>query len=139
MPKAKHWDDEVRREGGARLIAGVVAALASATIATAASPVDPGRRIAEKKCVACHAIGENDASTNPNAPPLRTLHTRYPIDALRYSFLKGMKVGHRDMPKFMLKPQQITDLLSYLQSLDPCGRPSSDKAAMAKCFAPMQP
>jgi mono/diheme cytochrome c family protein len=107
--------------------------------ASAAEPVDPGRRIAEQRCSGCHAIGENDSSPNLRAPPLRTLNVRYPIDALRPAFLEGMEVGHRDMPRFVLEPQEVTDLLSYLRSLDPCGKPSSDKSAMAKCFAPLKP
>ena len=121
------------------LIAGVVAGLMLTGVSTAAAPVDPGQRIAEQKCSACHAIGESDSSTNSNAPALRTLHTRYPIDGLRQAFLEGMEVGHRDMPRFVLAPQEVTDLLAYLRSLDPCGKPSSDQAAMAKCFAPMKP
>lgn len=121
------------------LIAGVVMGLILAAVSTAAVPIDPGQRIAEQKCSACHAIGESDSSTNPNAPAFRTLHTRYPIDSLRQAFLEGMEVGHRDMPEFVLEPQEVTDLLSYLRSLDPCGKRSSDQAAMARCFAPMRP
>jgi mono/diheme cytochrome c family protein len=102
------------------------------------APTSAGRQVAEQKCAGCHAIGEKDSSPNPKAPPLRELNTRYPIDALREAFLQGLEVGHRDMPTFTLAPQEVTDIVSYLRSLDPCGRPSSDKAAMAKCFAPMK-
>ncbi len=108
------------------------------TSASAASP-EPGLQVAIEKCSGCHAIREEGLSPNPHAPPLRTLNTRYPIDALRENFLKGMEVGHQDMPILILAPNEVTNLLVYLRSLDPCGKPSSDKAAMAKCFAPMAP
>jgi mono/diheme cytochrome c family protein len=106
------------------------------TCASAASP-EPGLQVAIEKCSGCHAIREEGPSPNPHAPPLRTLNTRYPIDALRENFLKGMEVGHQDMPILILAPEDVTNLLVYLRSLDPCSKPSSDKVAMAKCFAPM--
>ena len=112
-------------------------AVAAADMASAGS-IERGRQIAADKCSGCHATGEDDASPNPKAPPLRTLNTRYPIDALRENFIKGMEVGHQGMPTFVLDPEEATSLLAYLRRLDPCGRPSSDKAAMAKCFAPMK-
>ena len=103
-----------------------------------AAQADSGRQLAKQKCASCHAIGEDDSSSNPNAPPFRSLHRRYPVDALRKAFLQGLQVGHRDMPKFILTPQEITDMISFLRDLDPCGKPSSDKVAMAKCFAPIE-
>lgn len=97
-----------------------------------------GQALAKQKCASCHAIGEDDSSPNPNAPPFRSLHRRYPVDALREAFLKGLEVGHRDMPTFILTPQEITNIISFLRDFDPCGKPSSDNAAMAKCFAPIE-
>jgi mono/diheme cytochrome c family protein len=97
-----------------------------------------GRQLAEQKCAGCHAIGEADSSSNPRAPALRDLYRRYPVDGLRGAFAEGMEVGHRDMPRFILPPTEIDMLVDYLRSLNPCGKPSSDKAAMARCFAPMK-
>lgn len=97
-----------------------------------------GRASAEERCAGCHAIGETGASANKNAPTFRSLHTRYPFDALRPAFLKGMEVGHRDMPRFVMSSREIDDILSYLRSLDPCGKPSTDKIAMARCFEPLK-
>jgi mono/diheme cytochrome c family protein len=102
-------------------------------------PIPSGREIAERKCASCHAIGDNDSSPNPIAPPLRSLYRRYPVDGLREAFASGMEVGHRDMPRFTLAPAEIDQLVNYLRSLNPCGKPSSDKAAMRACFAPMAP
>lgn len=99
---------------------------------------DVGRQLVEQKCSACHATGEDGVSSNPNAPTFRSLYRRYPVGALRESFLKGLQVGHRNMPMFKLTPQETTNIITYLQDLNPCARASSDKAAMAKCFAPMK-
>jgi cytochrome c len=103
----------------------------------ASAPVPSGRQLAEQRCAGCHAIGEEDSSRNPRAPALRIIYRRYPVDGLREAFAKGLEVGHRDMPHFTLRPAEIDSLVDYLRSLNPCGRPSSDTAAMEKCFAPM--
>ena len=101
--------------------------------------VPSGQQLAEQKCAGCHAINETDSSPNPIAPALRTLYRRYPVDGLREAFANGMEVGHRDMPRFVLTPGEIDSLVDYLRSLNPCGKPSSDAAAMKECFSPMAP
>ena len=117
-------------------LAFLLGALTQASTASA-SALEDGREVAVRKCSGCHAIAEDGVSPNAKAPPFRVLNTRYPIDALRESFLKGIEVGH-EMPTFTLAPQEVTNLLIYLRSLDPCSKSSSDKAAMARCFAPMK-
>jgi cytochrome c len=104
--------------------------------ASAAAPT--GRQLAEQKCAGCHAIAEADTSPNPRSPALRDLYRRYPVDGLREAFANGLEVGHRDMPHFILKPAEINSLVDYLRSLNPCTKSSSDQAALAKCFAPME-
>lgn len=64
--------------------------------------------------------------------------TRRHVDALRESFLKGLQVGHRNMPLFKLTPEEINEIVGYLEDLNPCAKPSSDQAAMAACFSPME-
>jgi mono/diheme cytochrome c family protein len=103
------------------------------------APALSGEQLAARKCAGCHAIGERDSSANVNAPALRDLYRRYPVDGLRGAFANGMEVGHRDMPRFTFTPNEIDQLVDYLRSLNPCGKPSSDVAAMQACFAPMEP
>lgn len=103
-----------------------------------AGEVSRGRDLAERRCASCHAIGETNASPNRLAPPFRNLYRQYPVDALQPAFLKGLEVGHRDMPRFILRPQEVTGIIAFLQDLNPCRKPSSDDAAMARCFAPME-
>jgi mono/diheme cytochrome c family protein len=79
--------------------------------------VAQGRSIAETRCISCHAIGETGESRNPEAPPLRTLSERYPVNALEEAFAEGMLVGHPGMPEFRFEPREIDALLAYLESI----------------------
>ena len=110
----------------------LAAAIAGALILTAAAraaDLDPavarGRAFAEKNCGSCHAIGPSGASPLAKAPPFRTLHERYPVENLSEALAEGIVTGHPTMPEFRLDPDQITDLISYLKSLEPSpGRPA---------------
>src|SRR3546814_13780462 len=106
--------------------------------AGSAEEVSRGRDLAERRCASCHAIGETNASPNRLAPPFRSLYRQYPVDALQPAFLKGLEVDHRDMPRFILTTQEVTDIIPFLHDLNPCRKPSSDDAAMSRCFAPME-
>src|SRR6185503_13054058 len=81
--------------------------------------VQRGRAIAERNCATCHAVGRTGPSPYAAAPPFRTLHERYDVEALAEAFAEGIVVGHggaRQMPQFRLEPPQIDDLLAYLKS-----------------------
>ena len=77
-----------------------------------------GRAFARANCARCHAIDRVSKSPLKTAPPLRTLHNRYPIEALEEALAEGISTGHTDMPAFELSPAQIHDLLSYLKTLE---------------------
>jgi len=89
--------------------------------AWAAGNIDKGRQFVERNCARCHAIGLDDDSHMPEAPPLRTLHTRYPIDSLTEAFAEGIVTGHPQMPEFQLELDTISDLLAYIKSLSGTG------------------
>ena len=83
--------------------------------------VQRGRVIAERHCATCHAVGRTGLSPYASAPPFRTLHERYDVEALAEALAEGIVVGHggaRQMPQFMLTPGAIDDLLAYLKSLE---------------------
>ncbi len=69
-----------------------------------------GREIAERKCSSCHAIGRRGASPRPDAPPLRTVFSRYSEAAFDTDFIAGLHVGASDMPKFQFSPLGADDL-----------------------------
>ena len=86
--------------------------------ALAASPAQRGKIYASTHCARCHAIGRRGASPFEPAPPFRTLHLRYPIESLGEALAEGINTGHPAMPEFVLDPDQIHDLLSYLKTLE---------------------
>ena len=81
--------------------------------------VQRGKIFAQTNCGSCHAVGPVGDSPLPEAPPSRTLHERYPVDSLSEALAEGIITGHPTMPEFRLDPDQITDLISYLKSLEP--------------------
>jgi len=77
-----------------------------------------GKAFARANCARCHAIDRVSKSPLRIAPPLRSLHQRYPIEALEEALAEGISTGHPDMLAFELNPDQIHDLLSYLKTLE---------------------
>jgi cytochrome c len=95
-------------------------ALAANTDATA------GKAILEKNCGRCHSLEASGASPLPQAPPLREVYLKYPIDQLEEGFAEGMGSRHRDMPQIQFSPDQVAAILNYLGSItgvDPARRP----------------
>jgi cytochrome c len=77
-----------------------------------------GKEFVEKNCTPCHAVGTTGDSPNPKAPPFREVAKRYDPRDLEEAFSEGIMVAHdAPMPQFELEPDQIEDLISYLQSL----------------------
>ena len=87
------------------------------TAAAQESAVERGRAIAEQSCSRCHAVGRDDASRLPQAPPLRELPSRYPVEDLAEAFAEGIVTAHPAMPEFTFEPPQIEALLAYIDSL----------------------
>jgi mono/diheme cytochrome c family protein len=99
------------------LIAACAAGQAPQRAAQTNSDVAEGQRLADVYCSSCHAIAAEGESRHPMAPPFRTLSRNYPVNALEEAFAEGILVGHRDMPEFRLEPDQIDDLLGYIESI----------------------
>ncbi|MGE0584924.1 MAG: cytochrome c [Flavobacteriaceae bacterium] len=101
-----------------------IAVLIAAGLVVAASParaqsadIAEGRAFAETNCASCHATGRQDESPLAEAPPLRDLGKRYPVDSLAEAFAEGIVTGHAGMPEFELEPDMIGSLLAYLKSI----------------------
>lgn len=83
--------------------------------------VAKGRAFVEAHCSGCHAVGPTGTSPYAPAPPFRTLHERYDVEGLAEAFAEGILVGHKgekQMPEFVMTPEEIDDLLAYLKSLE---------------------
>lgn len=96
--------------------------------AWAAGDTSDGRSILATNCGRCHAIEASGASPVPQAPPLREVYLRYPIDQLEEGFAEGMGSRHRDMPQIQFSNEQVAAILNYLGSItgvDPASRPRS--------------
>lgn len=97
---------------------------ASEVLAANAGPTD-GKALLEKNCGRCHSLEATGASPLPQAPPLREVYLKYPIDQLEGGFAEGMGSRHRDMPQIQFSPDQVAAILNYLGSItgvDPATR-----------------
>ncbi|MGI9522260.1 MAG: tetratricopeptide repeat protein [Hyphomicrobiaceae bacterium] len=100
------------RNGLVRLGGGI-----SSFAAHSSSRIAIGRRIAEKNCAWCHAIGKEMKSPNALAPSFLSIHLRHPILALRTPISRAIATPHDAMPKLPLTNKQIDQVIAYINSL----------------------
>jgi mono/diheme cytochrome c family protein len=117
---------KVRLAAGATILA--LSVLAASGVQAAS--VEDGRRIAERNCGMCHAIGPTGQSRNPKAPPFRTLGKRYPLEMLQEALAEGMLTGH-DMPEFRFTTNEIDSLIAYLKSVQDHAQAKASHPALA--------
>ena len=91
-----------------------------------AVPFSPNRRQRSRgltfvrvHCAQCHAIDKVSDSPLAIAPPFRTLHLKFPIESLRRRLAEGIVADHPPMPQFRLDPDQLADVMAYLQTFEP--------------------
>lgn len=94
----------------------------------AVASIEDGRAIAEEQCGRCHAPGAEGDSPRTDAPPFRTILSRYRADTLTEELISGIKLGHPDMPLFELNPQGVDDLVAYLKSIQEPAAPGGANA-----------
>ena len=78
--------------------------------------VERGLAYAEANCTECHAVqrGRFD-SPEPDAPPFQEIANAEGMSAIAlYPFFR---TSHRDMPNFVIQPDDIADLTAYLMSI----------------------
>lgn len=81
-----------------------------------------GQNLAKNLCSACHALEVDKPSPNEAAPNFNALTLTYPPEHLAEGFAEGIVVGtdaHIGMPQFALAPEQIDDLIAYLETVLP--------------------
>lgn len=83
-----------------------------------AESVMRGQVLAQTRCAACHATGSTGASPRAEAPPFRDLHDTYPVRFLQEALAEGLTTAHPAMPQVELQPDEIRDLIAYLESLE---------------------
>jgi mono/diheme cytochrome c family protein len=77
-----------------------------------------GAVLVRTHCGRCHAVGTSGKSRLKNAPPLRELHMRYPVENLEEPLAEGIMTGHPSMPEFRFDPGQVDDVIAYLKTLE---------------------
>jgi mono/diheme cytochrome c family protein len=78
---------------------------------------DKGEQLVKENCSRCHAIGKEGDSPHPEAPPFRTLSSKYPVEDIAESLAEGIVSGHPDMPIFVFSPTDVEAIIEYLQSI----------------------
>ncbi|MCZ8193836.1 MAG: c-type cytochrome [Brevundimonas sp.] len=109
-----------------RALAGLAVGLALAGCAAAAVPpveaagggsVARGAALAQSRCASCHAVERSDDSPMQGAPPFRHLSDNYPVASLQEGLAEGLVTAHPGMPQFAFEPEEIRDLIAYLETL----------------------
>ena len=116
-----------RRMVGAAVAIGLI--LAGGAGAQTVTPDARGGALVASHCARCHATGKAGDSPNPQAPPFRRLHERYPVASLAEALVEGIRVGHPPMPGFQFSSQDALDIIAYLESVQSDSPPALAPAA----------
>jgi cytochrome c len=111
-----------------RLFAATALMALTISAAWAADGAIDGKAILEAHCARCHSLEATGASPLPQAPPVREVYLKYPIDQLEEGFAEGMGSRHRDMPQVQFSGEQVAAILAYLgriTGVDPATRARS--------------
>lgn len=78
-----------------------------------------GETIAKDNCARCHAVERTGESPVADATPFRLMSRLWPLSHLEEALAEGIMVGHPEhqMPVFQFTPQEIDDLLTYIESI----------------------
>jgi cytochrome c len=76
-----------------------------------------GKALAETNCTMCHTIEATGMSPLAEAPPFRTLSSRYDAAELEDAFNDGVPTEHPAMPDWDMTPEQTAALTSFIMSL----------------------
>lgn len=88
--------------------------------------ITTGAELAQARCSQCHAVGASGESPNPNAPPFRTIGTRYSLGVLQEELINGVHVGVAEMPQFSFTIRESDALNAYLRSIQRTPQPDGD-------------
>lgn len=99
------------------LLIAVAAAVAAPAFAADSESRFRGRRIVEANCAVCHAIAQVDESENPDAPAFRALARLRPLAPLRKEMAGELFLRHAVMPDFEPTPEQVDDIVDFIESI----------------------
>ena len=76
-----------------------------------------GQALSQQWCSQCHGVRPAEASVNPKAPAFVAIATE--PSATEYALRTFLRTPHSTMPNFILKPDDIDDIVDYVISLKP--------------------
>jgi mono/diheme cytochrome c family protein len=82
---------------------------------------DRGAVLVRLKCAGCHAVERSGDSPMAAAPPFRNMGVLYPVADLQEAFAEGLVTAHPAMPAFEFEPQEIADVIAYLEHVSGTG------------------
>ncbi len=100
-----------------RALAGLGLILSAAT--AMAADADAGLAYLDARCGTCHATGTQGESPLAQAPAFRDLGKSYPPEALEEALAEGIITGHPDMPEIAASPQDIDNVIAWLERIQP--------------------
>jgi cytochrome c len=83
-----------------------------------ASSVKRGFEFAQANCARCHSINKSGESPLSRAPPFREFRDRYSVEGLQELLTDSFLVDHPSMPHFELYPDQISDIIAFIATLE---------------------
>src|SRR4051812_23755512 len=85
--------------------------------ASAKSPLEEGRALAEANCARCHNLEKAGESPYALAPPFREIAKMYRATDLEEALVEGIVVGHPAMPEFEMTGEQGAAVAAFIDSL----------------------
>lgn len=106
----------IRRRCRRLAVLAALCAAAAGAHAVETGSIPQGQGLARAACAECHAVEGNDAfSPMFPAPPFRDVAETPGMTATALTV--ALRTVHRDMPAFILEPDEIDDLTAYILSL----------------------
>ena len=101
----------------AMLLAGALQQAHAQSSAEPAADLKRGQALLTRHCGSCHAVGRSDVGTDKNAPALRTIGQRYPVESLEEALGEGFMSGHPEMPEFKFDADDVGAIIAYMKSI----------------------
>lgn len=96
--------------------AAIVLALAPAAQAVELGDAKAGAAYAKQVCAECHEVGDVDAfSPHPDAPTFKEIANTPGMTARALAV--WLRTSHPTMPDFILAPEEIDNIIAYIESL----------------------
>lgn len=98
-------------------LAVAAALIVFATAGEAKAAASRGEILSQQWCAQCHGVRPNQSSADQNAPSFSAIAAE--PSATEYSLRIFLRVPHPTMPNFVIKPDDIDEIVDYIMSMKP--------------------